>query len=136
VAVHRIFEAVHGSAPDIAWRNIANPPVLVMAGVVVLDDLAETCGDAVCAASAGGVRTATTAPLPRASRPATWVGGPASGSLPPPPLISRLPERRHSDRAARTGSANQHRAHSSLTGATPLCRLPIGHNLVGLNTPA
>ncbi|MDP2702861.1 MAG: isocitrate/isopropylmalate family dehydrogenase [Candidatus Rokubacteria bacterium] len=66
VAVHRNIEAVHGSAPDIAWRNIANLPVLVMSGVMALDDLAETRGDAACAASAGGVRTATTTPLPKA----------------------------------------------------------------------
>lgn len=66
MAVHRIFEAVHGSAPDIDWRNIANPPVLVMSGVVVLDDLAEARGNAVCAASARRARTATTAPLPKA----------------------------------------------------------------------
>ena len=37
-----IFEAVHGSAPDIAGRNIANPLALLMSSVMMLNYLAET----------------------------------------------------------------------------------------------
>jgi isocitrate dehydrogenase (NAD+) len=40
-----IFEAVHGSAPDIAGRNIANPLALMMSAVMMLNYLAETSGD-------------------------------------------------------------------------------------------
>lgn len=36
-----IFEAVHGSAPDIAGRNIANPTAVIMGGVMMLDYLGE-----------------------------------------------------------------------------------------------
>jgi isocitrate dehydrogenase (NAD+) len=36
-----IFEAVHGSAPDIAGKNIANPSALVLAGVMMLRHLGE-----------------------------------------------------------------------------------------------
>ena len=36
-----IFEAVHGSAPDIAGRNIANPLALLMSAVMMLNFLAE-----------------------------------------------------------------------------------------------
>ena len=36
-----IFEAVHGSAPDIAGRNIANPLALLMSSVMMLNFLAE-----------------------------------------------------------------------------------------------
>ncbi len=36
-----IFEAVHGSAPDIAGKNIANPTALVLAGTLLLDYLGE-----------------------------------------------------------------------------------------------
>ena len=32
-----IFEAVHGSAPDIAGKGIANPLALLFAGVLMLD---------------------------------------------------------------------------------------------------
>ena len=36
-----IFEAVHGSAPDIAGRNLANPLALLMSAVMMLNYLAE-----------------------------------------------------------------------------------------------
>ena len=34
-----MFEAVHGSAPDIAGRNIANPTALLLAACLMLDHL-------------------------------------------------------------------------------------------------
>ncbi len=37
-----LFEAVHGSAPDIAGKNIANPLAVIMAGIMMLDYLGET----------------------------------------------------------------------------------------------
>jgi len=37
-----VFEAVHGSAPDIAGKNIANPLALLMSGVMMLNHLAST----------------------------------------------------------------------------------------------
>ncbi len=36
-----MFEAVHGSAPDIAGKGIANPTALIMAGKMMLDHLGE-----------------------------------------------------------------------------------------------
>lgn len=36
---HAIFEAVHGSAPDIAGKNIANPTSLILASAMMLDHL-------------------------------------------------------------------------------------------------
>ncbi|MDZ7267959.1 MAG: isocitrate/isopropylmalate family dehydrogenase [candidate division KSB1 bacterium] len=36
-----IFEAVHGSAPDLAGKNLANPTAVIMAGVMMLDHLGE-----------------------------------------------------------------------------------------------
>jgi len=36
-----LFEAVHGSAPDIAGKNIANPTAVMMAGVMLLNHLGE-----------------------------------------------------------------------------------------------
>ena len=36
-----LFEAVHGSAPDIAGKNIANPTAVIMAGVMMLHHLGE-----------------------------------------------------------------------------------------------
>ena len=37
-----IFEAVHGSAPDIAGKDLANPLALVMSGVMMLNHLGES----------------------------------------------------------------------------------------------
>ncbi len=36
-----LFEAVHGSAPDIAGKNLANPAAVIMAGVMMLQYLGE-----------------------------------------------------------------------------------------------
>jgi len=40
-----VFEAVHGSAPDIAGRDLANPLALLMSAVMLLIHLAERHGD-------------------------------------------------------------------------------------------
>jgi isocitrate dehydrogenase (NAD+) len=37
-----IFEAVHGSAPDIAGRNLANPMALILSSALMLEHLGET----------------------------------------------------------------------------------------------
>jgi len=37
-----LFEAVHGSAPDIAGKNLANPLAVIMAGIMMLNYLGET----------------------------------------------------------------------------------------------
>jgi isocitrate dehydrogenase (NAD+) len=43
-----IFEAVHGSAPDIAGKGIANPSALILAAAMMLDHIGETAaGDRV-----------------------------------------------------------------------------------------
>jgi isocitrate dehydrogenase (NAD+) len=36
-----IFEAVHGTAPDIAGKGIANPTALLMSGIMMLDYIGE-----------------------------------------------------------------------------------------------
>ena len=36
---YRIYEAVHGSAPDIAGKNVANPSALLLAFALMLEDL-------------------------------------------------------------------------------------------------
>jgi isocitrate dehydrogenase (NAD+) len=51
-----VFEAVHGSAPDIAGRGIANPLALLMSAVMLLNHLAETREDAACAAAAQRIK--------------------------------------------------------------------------------
>lgn len=53
-----IFEAVHGSAPDIAGKGIANPLSLLMSGVMMLNHMAEIFGDAECRAAADKIKGA------------------------------------------------------------------------------
>ena len=38
---HAVFEAVHGSAPDIAGKGIANPTAMMLSGVLMLTHLKE-----------------------------------------------------------------------------------------------
>jgi len=38
---HALFETVHGSAPDIKGKNIANPAAMILAAVMMLDHLSE-----------------------------------------------------------------------------------------------
>jgi isocitrate dehydrogenase (NAD+) len=53
-----VFEAVHGSAPDIAGKDIANPLALLMSGVMMLNHLAETHKDPDCRAAAQRIKQA------------------------------------------------------------------------------
>ena len=45
---HAVFEAVHGSAPDIAGQDLANPLAVVMSGVMMLSHLGDTRHDDMC----------------------------------------------------------------------------------------
>ncbi len=53
-----IFEAVHGSAPDIAGQGLANPLALLMSAVMMLNHLAEQRGDQQCREAAAGIKSA------------------------------------------------------------------------------
>jgi isocitrate dehydrogenase (NAD+) len=53
-----VFEAVHGSAPDIAGQNKANPLALLMSAVMMLNHLADTRKDEACRAAARRIRDA------------------------------------------------------------------------------
>ncbi len=51
-----VFEAVHGSAPDIADKNLANPTALLLSGLMMLEHIGETT-------RAAGIRAALDAVL-------------------------------------------------------------------------
>lgn len=53
-----VFEAVHGSAPDIAGKGVANPLALTMSAVMMLNHIAEQHTDAALAATAKRIRDA------------------------------------------------------------------------------
>jgi isocitrate dehydrogenase (NAD+) len=58
-----IFEAVHGSAPDIAGMNVANPLALLMSAVMMLNYLSETQHEPHFAQCAAQIRDAYDAAL-------------------------------------------------------------------------
>jgi isocitrate dehydrogenase (NAD+) len=60
---HAVFEAVHGSAPDIAGQNVANPLALLMSGVMMLRHLATTRKDPSSEKAADRIRDAYNACL-------------------------------------------------------------------------
>jgi len=53
-----VFEAVHGSAPDIAGKGVANPLALIMSAVMMLNHLAEDLDDAAAGACAERIKAA------------------------------------------------------------------------------
>jgi isocitrate dehydrogenase (NAD+) len=65
-----IFEAVHGSAPDIAGKNKANPMALILSGAMMLDHLGEL-------AAADRVRNAVYAVLREGKKLTVDLGGTA-----------------------------------------------------------
>jgi isocitrate dehydrogenase (NAD+) len=55
---HAVFEAVHGSAPDIAGKGVANPLALLMSAVMMLNYMADRRGDEACRAAGTRIREA------------------------------------------------------------------------------
>ena len=55
---HAVFEAVHGSAPDIAGQGLANPLALLMSGTMMLNHLSDTRGDEACRQAAQRIKRA------------------------------------------------------------------------------
>ncbi len=74
-----IFEAVHGSAPDIANQNKANPLALLMSGVMMLNHIAETEGRKRCGEAAARIKKAYNAAL-EAGQTTADIGGRLSTS--------------------------------------------------------
>ena len=55
---HAVFEAVHGSAPDIAGTGVANPLALLMSAVMMLNYLADERDDPTCRTAAEKIKAA------------------------------------------------------------------------------
>lgn len=54
--VDSVFEAVHGSAPDIAGKGIANPMAMTMSAVMMLNHLYDTVHDERCHSAAEKIK--------------------------------------------------------------------------------
>jgi len=78
-----IFEAVHGTAPDIAGKNIANPTAMLLSGLMLLDYLHET-------ETANRIRTALEAVLSHGKVLTPDLGGTATTMQFTDAIISKL----------------------------------------------
>ena len=78
-----VFEAVHGSAPDLAGKNAANPLALIMSGVMMLNHIHEE-------AIAERIKNAYNSVLGEAKTLTRDLGGSASTSEFADALIAKL----------------------------------------------
>jgi isocitrate dehydrogenase (NAD+) len=78
-----VFEAVHGSAPDLAGKNLANPLALIMSGVMMLNHIHEE-------AVAERIKVAYNAVLAEGKALTRDLGGSASTSEFADAVIARL----------------------------------------------
>ena len=81
------FEAVHGSAPDIAGKNIANPIALILSGALLLDYIGEQ-------AAGNRVRNAVTAVMKEGKHLPRDLGGTASTSEVEEAIATRILSRK------------------------------------------
>jgi isocitrate dehydrogenase (NAD+) len=80
---HAVFEAVHGSAPDIAGKNIANPTALLQSALMMLRHIGED-------AAADRIRGAMLRALSEARHRTRDLGGSASTSAYADAIIAAL----------------------------------------------
>lgn len=85
-----VFEAVHGSAPDIAGQGKANPLALIMSAVMMLNFLAETRRCDASKASAGRIKAAYNRALAEGVKTGD-LGGQLSTDAFADALIERIP---------------------------------------------
>lgn len=78
-----VFEAVHGTAPDIAGHNIANPTALLLSALLMLEHIGE-------GAAAGRIRAALHAVLADGTVRTRDLGGTASTSAFADAIASRI----------------------------------------------
>jgi isocitrate dehydrogenase (NAD+) len=68
---HALFETVHGSAPDIRGKNVANPTAMILAAAMMLDHISEK-------AAAAKIRSALESVLKRGKSLTPDLGGSAT----------------------------------------------------------
>ena len=62
-ATHGVFQPSHGSAPDIAGKDVANPVATILSAAMMLDWLSDKHGDERCVEAASLIRSATASVL-------------------------------------------------------------------------
>ena len=82
---YAVFEPVHGSAPDIAGRGVANPIAMILSGAMMLRHLGETAGASAVEAAVDAVLSeARCEPPTSADPPRRWRSRRRSRTRSPP----------------------------------------------------
>jgi 3-isopropylmalate dehydrogenase len=63
-----LFEPVHGAAPDIAGKGVANPVAMILTVAMMLDWLSKTRHDQACSSGAAKIRSAVNRVLETSTR--------------------------------------------------------------------
>jgi isocitrate dehydrogenase (NAD+) len=85
-----VFEAVHGTAPDIAGKGFANPLACIMSAVMMLNHLHATTGDKACGAAADKIKAGYNAVLEEGKNATRDLGGTTSTDQFTDALIRRI----------------------------------------------
>jgi 3-isopropylmalate dehydrogenase len=75
---HALFQPSHGTAPQIAGKNIANPLATILSAAMMLDWLGETRHDSTCTSAAASIEGAVADVLAAGSPLTPDIGGTAS----------------------------------------------------------
>ena len=87
---HAVAQAAHGSAPDIAGQDIANPTSLVLSAAMLLRHLGERRGEARLEAAAGAIERAVEVQLADPAGRTMDLGGPLGTAAFADALSTRL----------------------------------------------
>jgi isocitrate dehydrogenase (NAD+) len=85
-----VFEAVHGTAPDIAGKGFANPLACIMSGVMMLNHMFDTTGDPKCHEAADRIKGAYNGVLSEGKTFTRDLGGTATTDQFTAAMISRV----------------------------------------------
>jgi len=94
-AQHDLFQPAHGSAPDIAGRDLANPTAMLVSTAMLLDRLAERRGEPRFAEAAGELDAAVAATFAAGEVLPAELGGTAGCRALTDAILGRLPAGGH-----------------------------------------
>ncbi len=88
---HALFQPSHGTAPQLAGRNIANPLAMILSGAMMLDWLGETRGDAAALHAARRIETAVARVLAEGTALTPDLGGTGGTDTVAAAVVAALP---------------------------------------------
>jgi 3-isopropylmalate dehydrogenase len=87
---HAVFQPCHGTAPDLAGGDVANPLAALLSGVMLLDHLADTHDDPNPRAAARRIEAAVATALDAGEAQTADLGGSASTTAAARAILRRI----------------------------------------------